>query len=798
MKADNKRDNRRWRMMAGLTLLLMAVGAAGAGAQTAAFEQLVYARKTSALLEHEGLVIGGIEGGGLILWQASDPGDYERLTAGTELSGNNVTDLAWTGRNIWVATRGGGLTRITDVAGQRTFRQYASNLGSLDVTSVTGVLLGQSERVYYGMDGAGVGLITDGLSGALFTAEQDGLISNDVRAVQVYDGDLFVGTGVGVSRFTSNLFTDQNTGLADVEIHDLALESDGNLLAATQAGVVRWDSGSESWAPVGGDTAPAFEISCSPGKIYVRGANLRVYDGVAWQTLPYPAGGLGAIAAGSDFWIGGQFGANSGAEFVVRNAFLGRLTESGSFSVQEVPASQVLGANGVAFSGSDPYIGGQQWLSVVSSRHDQTWQHVHYELSTPENVGKRLSEGIILGMASGPDGAVWTALYAGTGLARIDRATGITDLINPNNSGLLGKQVVDLIVHPDGPVITLHDAFNDEKVEILVDPANWTSGASWMTLPHGAGVGLGAGESVWDAVVQRRDVVWFAVQDVGVVRWDINGDQAGPDDPLTWLDQSDDRWDEPIASVSGSIQDLKTAFGLEVGRDGSIWVGGNGLVQFSYDEQTRTATLMTTLGEKSSSLIDGLVNGNVSDIVRDGNDHIWVATASGVNRVRGSGQEAEVDTYIDLANYFANPLYALLYSPNVISPLPGNTYKKAAVSADGRQVLISADQGASLITVGRAGQAVAPTLENAYLFPNPYLGGAGEGLKLGGLADDATAEVEIYNLDGQLVYSDDEVTPETGFWPGTNRVGEEVATGMYVVRVTSDGASRTLTLAVVR
>jgi len=794
MKADKIFDIRGSRVIVALTLLVTTGLAAGVTAQTVDFEQLVYARQTTALIEHDGLVIGGLKGGGLVLWQAADPRLAERLTAGEQLSGNDITDLFWSGQHLWVATRGGGMTRITDVAGERSFRQYASNLGSLNVTSVTGVLIGQSERIYYGMDGGGVGLITDGLSGTIFTAEQDDLISDDVNAVQIYAGDLFVGTPAGVSRFTNNLFSDQNAGLTSLEVHDLTLASDGDLIAGTAGGVFRWDDGSESWSLVGSSTAAALEVSCADGLIYARSFNVRVFDGTTWQQLIPPPGVVGAIHAGQDFWIGGQAGVDSGAEFVERNAYLGRLTAGDTFEIQEFRASQVLGADGVTFSDGAPYLGAAIWQSVISSRHDGIWQHVRFQPPSPQSVGNRLSEGIILAMATGPDDVVWASLYAGTGLARLDPATGVTDLIRPSTSGLLGRQVVNLIVHPDGPVITMHDQENEAKVEILVDPAQWADSASWLTLPSVGG--LGPGPSVWDAVVQRRDVIWFAVQDVGVVRWDINGELAGPNAPLTWFDQSDDRWDAPVASVFGSVLDLKAAFGLEVGSGGSIWVGGSGLLEFSYDERTRVASLLTSISDKSSPQVDGLINANVSDVARDVNGHIWVTTASGINRVRGSGQDVVIDAYVDLGNYFANPTYQVLYSPTVISSLPGRTYKKVVASADGRQLLVSADQGVSLITVGRG--TVAPTLDSAYLFPNPFSGRANSKLKLGGLEDDAVAAVQIYNLTGQLVYTDDEVSPETGFWPGTNRVGEEVASGMYVVRVTSGGMTRTLTLAVVR
>jgi len=794
MKADNVRNRcRQWGLIIPALLL-----ATGAMAQSADFEQLLIARETVALIEQDGLVIGGLNGGGLVFWNAADPSEFEHLTAGDQLSGNSINDLTWTGHHVWVATLGGGLTRITDVAGARNFRQYASNLSSLDVNAVTGAIVGQSERVYYGTANSGVGVITDGLSGAVYTREQDDLISNTVTALQMLDGILFVGTPDGISRFANNLFTDQNTGLTSLAINDLALDSDGLLLAATDGGVFRWNAGSETWILVGADSAAAKAVSCANGLIYVLGAGVRVYNGSSWQTLAPPAGLRSAIFAGSDFWIGGQVSSSASAGYPERHAYLGRLATGTSFDVFKIEASQVLSAAGVAFSGGDPYIGAQAWQSVVSSRHEGVWHNLPYQGSTPDNEGHHLSAGIILSMVTGPDDIVWAGLYAGTGLARIDPATGVTDLINPTNSGMSDNGIVNVVVHPDGPVITLHDWSDTEKVEILVDPTDWADDANWLVLPREGG--LGDGPSVWDAVVQRRDVVWFAVEAVGLVRWDINGDMAGPDDPLTWLDQSDDRWDPPVTDIFGSTLDLRGAFGLAVGEDGSIWAGGNGLVQFSYDEAGRTATLLSSIMEKTSSLREGLISGNVSDITRDMNGHIWVATASGVNRVRGSGNEVAVDTYLDLANYFANPLYSVLYSPNVIAPLPGNLYRKIVASRDGKRILVSADQGASLITVGSGGGTdPTETTTGPFLYPNPFVGDPRDGgLKLGGLAGRGPVLVEIYNLDGQLVYVDSAVTPDAGFWMGTNRVGQEAASGLYTVRVTTGADHWTLTLAVVR
>ncbi len=791
----NRQNTRLWQLT-GLVLMVV-LWASGALAQTVEFDQLVVARETTALLEHDGLVIGGIGGGGLVFWNAADHTEYERLTSGLELSANDVTDLVWTGRNVWVATNGGGLTKITDVAGDRSYRLYTTNVGDLSINAVTGLIVGSSEWVYYGMTDGGVGVITDGLSGAVWTAEQDGLISNNVNSVQVFDGDLFVATPVGISRFANNLFTDQNTGLGSLEVHDLQLDSDGNLLAGTQAGLFQWDPAVETWSMAHGNSDPIAEISCSPGLIYVRSGNsVQVYNGISWQSFSTPSGSLGAIYAGDDFWIGGQASSSVSGQYTIRNAYLGRLGGGSTFEVEEIQGSQVTNVAGVAFSGSNPYVGSWVWFSVISGYQDGAWNHVRYKSDNSDNAS--LSPGQILVMDSGPDLSVWASVFHGTGLARITPSSGLVDLITPLNSGLQGGRVIGIEVHPDGPVITTHDWDNAEKVEVLVDPSDWGNSAQWMTLPLDGG--LGPAVNVWDAVVQRRDVVWFAVQDVGVVRWDINGDQAGPDDPLTWLDQSDDRWDPPLLSLDGSTLNLGNAVSLEVGEDGSIWVGGNGLLQFSYDESDLSATVMSSISEKVTSLSAGLVNGNVRDIVRDSNGDIWVTTATGVNRVRGSGLDLEIDTYIDLGNFFTNPNYSALYSFNVISPLPGVSYGHIAASADRRRIIVGADQGASVITVD-FDTPVDPSTDtgasSVYLYPNPYLGQA-EGLKLGQLPAGVEAEVDIYNIDGQRVYSESGVTNGTAFWQGQNRKGEAVVTGLYVVRISAGNSISTLTLSVVR
>ena len=60
------------------------------------------------------------------------------------------------------------------------------------------------------------------------------------------------------------------------------------------------------------------------------------------------------------------------------------------------------------------------------------------------------------------------------------------------------------------------------------------------------------------------------------------------------------------------------------------------------------------------------------------------------------------------------------------------------------------------------------------------------------------AAVRIYTMSGQLVYSDDHVANDAGFWDGRNATEQAVASGLYLVRVSFGGRHAVRTLAVVR
>jgi hypothetical protein len=794
--------------------VLLVTAATISGAQTVEMQPLLQQLDVTAMVDVDGFLFAGLDGGGVAVVPDDDPSGGTIWTAGADLSGNIVTDLTWTGQHLWIATEGAGLTRVADPAGTPRFRQFTSNLGGMNLTAVTGGVIGGSERVYYAMKNAGIGQIVDGLSGNLYTAEQDELISNTVNALQIWQDQLFVGTPVGVSRFANNLFTDQNAGLdiLNLAVNDFAVESDGSLLAATNGGVYRWNDGTSTWQVVRGLSAWVMRVSCRQDEIWALGLNnvgngvLHAFSGGVWRVIDLPNAKCRSINAGAEVWIGGRSVLVKGVD-APQHAYLGRREAGDLFTQRDFSSTLIRSAEGVTF-GSD----GQAWIGAwdgfaLSSLHDGTWSHVWQIASVAaDSNGLFDSRGNVLCMATGPEGTVWAAQYYSGGILRVDGATGKVSHLNTATSGLSGRAVVNLVTHPDGPLIMMHDGENIEKVDVLVDPVRWRDPANWMVLPLVGG--LGGGPTVWDAVVERRDVIWFAVQGTGLVRWDINGDAAGPDDELTWLDQSDDRWDKPVSAIDGTPLKPAEAVALALGRDGTLWAGGNGVIQFTYDETTRKATKLTAITEKFASSSAGLVNGNVADLAIDANGDVWVATRTGLNRVQGTGNDVTITAWIDLANYYSSTTYQVLYSANVIAPLPGLTYRKIVADATGRRLLLSSDQGTVLLTIGGAGgggdDGARVELAGAYCYPNPWLpemDGQAE-LKVGGLPVGVTADdpalVEIYDLQGELVYRDPGVTPETGFWDGMNLINHRVRTGMYVVRINWRGQDTALTLAVVR
>jgi ligand-binding sensor domain-containing protein len=513
---------------------------------------------------------------------------------------------------------------------------------------------------------------------------------------------------------------------------------------------------------------------------------------------PLPAATTRATAitaVGDDVWTAGRYrpGDTQLPNTLSGFAWLGN-RRTGAWDQWFRDGSVVGDADGVAFDTlGRAWVGerGGDGLSALSPQG--TWTHIT-DLATVENDSSGLFNqyGGILSIVTDAAGALWFDQYF-SGVIRV--RDGAYDLIYPANSAIAGSPVVRLGMHPAGPVFIMTDHnVSESGVQVLVDPDHWRRDDVWVTPNVG-------GNTVLAALAERPDVIWFAVEGVGLVRWDVNGD-GGPTDDLTWTDFADDNM-RTFTTIENATINLTEAKALALGADGVIWVAANGVLGFRYDESLGFQNVRE-YRQKHSAAIEGLLSNAVTGVAVDRNGHVWALTGAGLNRIRLNASPLKIDAYTDLANFLSLSSSGL-YSSNIIAPLPGGTYRQLAVDATGERLVLSSDRGAVRVTVAAAGGGTVAddALADMFLYPNPFSGRDGDAkLHLGGLAtgdgSSETAAIEILNLQGQIVYRLSSLDPTLGFFEGAaTRTSERVASGLYVVKVVYRGATAVRTLAVV-
>jgi hypothetical protein len=219
-------------------------------------------------------------------------------------------------------------------------------------------------------------------------------------------------------------------------------------------------------------------------------------------------------------------------------------------------------------------------------------------------------------------------------------------------------------------------------------------------------------------------------------------------------------------------------------------------VRFEYAPEFGLATLRGEWSQKDQTLEPGLLGQLVRGLEFDRNGDLWILTDGGLDRFRITDDAVTVDSYTDLVTF--GGLDQRFYSASAIAPLPGGSYRDLTISADGARLALTSDLGAVMVDVPARATTGAEALASLYLYPNPFPGDGAARVGIGGLeVDEANpARVEVLNLVGQIVYRDDRVTDPSGFWDGRNRLGERVASGMYVVKISQDDAVRVVPLAV--
>ncbi len=800
----------------GLALLGAAVpglspsSPAVAGAAVA-FESMLPAADCVRLLAADGRLYGGLPAGGVVVWDPADPEAYVRWTTAEGLSSDQVVDLAHSGRSLWVATANGGLTRIRGGAAPE-FRRLTATLEQMELSAVAATVRDGSEIAYYGLPAGGVGVVIDGLPGIVYTTANSDLVDDRVQDLAVFQGALWVATPAGISRFAGNVFGDRSAGLPDPGVRVLAASGDTLLLAGTEAGVARWDVGAQAWQPLAGVGGPVADLAALPEGIWAllagESATDRLYlrAGDVWvgRELPLPL--TRAVAGlGNDLWVAGE-ARDPEMSFRSGRAFLAR-REPETWATWTTDESLMPSAGAVAVGPDGGLWVGSRTADAFGRLRDGAWLQIWRTVSAADSAGLFNHDGPILDLTVLPDGEVWLIQFDKGGLLRLrppesGRPTAADfSHVTPDNSALSTTRLLALVRHPDGPLLVL----GENGVDVLLAPDAWRDPDSWVHLSSADGLG---GDRVAAAAATARDVIWFAVQNVGLVRWDLNG-PGGAGGDLTWRDETDDLWSAPVTSLPrhADLSPATTAV-LAADPDGSLWAGMGGSV--AHLAATTFLDVIEVWREKVAAEEQGLLPKGAGGVVAldlaPGGD-VWVAVDTGINRILRSGGATGVEAYVSPVTYVERNL-ALLYSPDIIAGLPAGACSDMAISADGRRLLVGLETGAATAAVPAGGFGADP-LSGLYLYPNPYRPGRDGDLKLGGIAADVRyssdgipleggAAVAIYNLEGELVFGDAHVEGDVGFWDGLSDEGVRVATGLYVVRITLAGHDAVKTLALVR
>lgn len=748
----------------------------------------------------------GTTEGGLLHYSDLDAGIYQQYTTADGLSGNSIIDLAWTGKYLWAVCEDADLTRL-DISGSQVSARRVTASSDFPITSVAGWSDGSNEKVFYGLQGGGVGLINSSLPSNVYSAETSpGLVSDDVTCLE-YDGTtLWIGTSEGISTFSGNVFTDVSLTLPDQRINDLYIDPSGDVYAATANGVALWNVELEEWTPLGTIGNTSLVTSCN-GQLYAlrfsgtTSSIILKYESESWVGIAEPGFYISKIAPESSATLiatGKEI--PEGSHSQVGHLFVSKLVDD-SWETEYTENIVFLSADGVDFTSTgDLWVGSR--LGRGFSRWNGTeWLQFFTEVEDPALEGPGLIDfgGNFLTAAVSEPGNLWTAQFT-KGLITYNPITEDCVHIKTGNSVLRSNNIVKIMPHPDGPLLFCSD---QTGVDILLDEVNWDNSENWLFLST-EGDQLN-GNIIRDAAIGQNGHIWFAVEDVGIVLWDCGFSDGSP----TWTDTQDDVWSAPLTTLSGSSFSFEGTKAITVADDGTIWAaGGSGIVHFQLDgfgNYGISATHLHTFREKVDSYTDGLLSGSISDIDIDNNGDIWAANDAGTNRIRLRGDDVFIDSYTSYRDY-VDYGFGVLYSAGIISGLPGGIVREVVCNTDTRQVAVSGERGVMLIEVTPETANSSGPLDDLYIYPNPLYAGSSS-IKLGGIDAEVSwdgyvpsggVSIEIFNLTGQSVFKNDHVEGDSPLWDGTLRSGVLAAPGVYQVRLEIDGQILIKPLAVVR
>ena len=173
--------------------------------------------------------------------------------------------------------------------------------------------------------------------------------------------------------------------------------------------------------------------------------------------------------------------------------------------------------------------------------------------------------------------------------------------------------------------------------------------------------------------------------------------------------------------------------------------------------------------DDGSGLIDFLLfTETILDIAVDGGNQKWLATdQSGVFLISDDGQET------------------VLNFREENSPLLSNGVTGIGINQKSGEVFIATDQG--LVSYGGIATEGASNFSDVYVYPNPVYPDYEGPITIAGLMENTV--VKITDVSGDLVWETNSFGGQA-VWDGRNFNGNKVATGVYLVMLATEDATR--------
>lgn len=316
------------------------------------------------------------------------------------------------------------------------------------------------------------------------------------------------------------------------------------------------------------------------------------------------------------------------------------------------------------------------------------------------------------------------------------------------DSGIWGPGVVRIagVDYDDDGNLWITNSEVERPIVVFTADGNWYNFDPGSILNNNKLVSdIMAAENGYKWIIRPRNNGLLVFNDNGTIDNDA-------DDEYMLLNAQEGQGGLPAVDVLSIAED----------QDGEIWVGTNKGIAVFYDAE---AIFNSTDFDAQQILIeqDGnvqilLETEEVTAIAVDGAGRKWLGTAaSGVFLVSEDGTEQ------------------ILHFTTDNSPLPGNTISSVAIDDESGEVFIGTQFGI-LSYRGDATEGIFPS-ECASVFPNPVHENYTGPIAITGLTKDS--DVRITDAAGNVVYTTKSLGGQA-IWPGTNMVGERVASGVYI------------------